>query len=117
MFAFSKRNFRRHGTALAAVMLISAGWGASAHAADRTYTFHIPAEDTARALNDFARQADIQIMFPYDLAVKHRTPAIVGQYSREEVLAKLLAGSGLEVAEETSNSITLRAIAVPVSGP
>jgi len=117
MIDFAHKTFRRHGTAIAAVLLMSSAFVMPAHAEDRKYNFQIPAEDTAKALNDFARQAGVQIMFPYDLAVKHRTPAIVGQYSRGEVLAKLLTGSGLEVAEETPTSITLRAIAVPVSGP
>lgn len=108
MFKSAKRDFRKYGTALAAVWLVSAVWSVSAQAADRTFAFHIPAEDTARALNDFARQADIQIMFPYDVAASHQTPAISGQFTRAEVLTRLLNGTGLEVAEQSESSITLR---------
>lgn len=112
MSKVSRKTVRRSGTALAAVILIMAAGAASAKAGDRVYTFKIPAENTAKALNDFARQANLQIMFPYDLAAQHSATAISGQFTRADVLARLLDGTGLEVAEQTDTSVTLR-VATP----
>lgn len=108
MFKFSHKTFRKHGTAIAAVLFLASGFAISAHADDHVYTFKIPAENTAKALNDFARQANLQIMFPYDVAAKHTAPAISGQFTRAEILAKLLDGTGLEVAAQSDTSITIR---------
>ena len=112
MFTISRFRLRQCGTALAAVMVLSTCAGAQAMAQERTYEFNIPAEDTARALNDFSRQTDIQILFPYDVAAGHSAPAITGKFTSEEVLSKLLEGSGLEIAARTEKSITLRPVAV-----
>jgi outer membrane receptor protein involved in Fe transport len=117
MFRISAKTIRQHGTALALIMMVSAGWGVSAKANDHVYDFKIPAEDTAKALNDFARQADIQIMFPYAIAAKHQAPAITGQYTRAEVLNRLLDGTGLEVANVTETTISLRAVTVGAKAP
>ncbi len=108
MFKFSSKSVRKSGTALAAVFLIMAAGAASAKVGDQVYAFKIPAENTAKALNDFARQANLQIMFPYDLASQHNAPAISGQFTRADVLTRLLDGTGLEVAEESDTSVTLR---------
>jgi outer membrane receptor protein involved in Fe transport len=70
--------------------------------------FDIPAENSAKALKDFAEQADIQIMFPYDVAERTQTPAVKGSYTREEALALILASTGLEVASQSSSTIALR---------
>lgn len=113
MFKISNKMVRRSGTALAAVLFIMAASSASAKADDHVYTFKIPAENTAKALNDFARQANLQIMFPYDLAAQHKAPAISGQFTRAAVLSRLLDGTGLEIADQTETSVTLR-VATPV---
>ena len=113
MFIFSHKTFRKHGTAIAAVFFLASGFAISAQAEDHVYTFKIPAENTAKALNDFARQANLQIMFPYDVAAKHAAPAISGQFTRAEILAKLLDGTGLEVAAQSDSSITIRVALTP----
>lgn len=113
MFKFQNKTFRKNGTALAAVFFLLAAGAASAHVDDHVYTFNIPAENTAKALNDFARQANLQIMFPYGLAAKHTAPAISGQFTRGEILARLLDGTGLEVAAQSDASITIRVAATP----
>jgi len=112
MFTISRSRLRRCGTALAVVMVLSACAGAQAMAQERTYEFNIPAEDTTRALNDFSRQTGIQILFPYDVVAGRSAPAISGKFTSEEVLSKLLEGSGLEIAARTEKSITLRPVAV-----
>ena len=70
--------------------------------------FNIPAENTAKALNDFAKAAQIHLLFPFDAASRFSAPAIEGNFTRDQVLAKLLANTDLEVAGEASDTITLR---------
>ena len=96
------------GTALAVIAALSFCSGVHADGNQKTYTFNIPAENTAQALMDFSRQADVQILFPYDVAAAHSAPAIVGEYDRLSALAKILEDSGLEIAQEKERVITLK---------
>ena len=90
-------------TALVAVVPAAA----QAQAAARV-EFNIPAGDTAAALNAFSRQAGVQILFPYDVASKHRTTGLQGAYGREDAVRRLIDGSDLEIASATAQVITLR---------
>ncbi|ESQ84207.1 hypothetical protein AEAC466_10710 [Asticcacaulis sp. AC466] len=78
---------------------------------DRRIAFDIPAETTAAALNDLATQADIHLLFPYDAAARTSAPALKGTYSIDEALALVMAGAGLEIAEQKDGSISLRVTA------
>ena len=58
-------------TALAVVAFgIAAFTAPMAWAGQGPLTFNIPPENTAQALNDFAKQAGVQILFPYEVAAK-----------------------------------------------
>lgn len=57
--------------------------------------FDIAAQPAAAALNEFARQADITLIFSYDLVAGARTRALEGDYTVDDGLARLLAGTGL----------------------
>jgi len=82
----------------------------SAFAKEKTYNFNIPAESTSKALMDFSRQANVQILFPYEVVSNRTSPAISGEYDRATVLKLLLNGSGLEIASQTEQVITLKVI-------
>jgi iron complex outermembrane receptor protein len=116
MLKLSHKSINQSRTALAIVLFLAAASAGQVHAEDPTYTFNIPAENTAQALTDFSRQSGIQILFPYDLAATQIAPAISGKYTIEEVLKQLLNGTSLEVAERTEESITLRPVAVGKPG-
>lgn len=59
------------------------------------YDLSIPASDTATALNRLAEQADINLIFPYLEASNHQANPVIGRYSLEDALEKLLEGTGL----------------------
>ncbi|HJV42266.1 TonB-dependent receptor [Caulobacter sp.] len=80
---------------------------AQAQAAARV-EFDIPAGDTAQALTAFSRQAGVQILFPYDVAAKHRTAGLKGVFGREDAVRRLIEGGDLEIASATAQVITLR---------
>lgn len=80
MFQTSRKSIRQCSTAILAVFILSASGGL---AAEQTYKFQIPKENAAQALNDFAKQAGVRILFPYDVAAAHTSPAISGDYTRD----------------------------------
>ncbi|MBY9063661.1 TonB-dependent receptor [Sphingomonas yunnanensis] len=79
--------------------------------------FAIPAADTAAALNSFARQAGVHLIFPYDAVAGRRVAGLRGRFTRGEALRRLIAGQGLVVAEETATMISLKAAPMPDPAP
>lgn len=57
--------------------------------------FDVPAQPAGSALNEFARQADITLIFSYDLVADDRTHAMKGRYTVNNGLAALLEGTRL----------------------
>lgn len=95
-------------TALVAIAMPAA---ALAEAPTRVY-FDIKGSDTATALNLFAQQAGIHLIFPYDAVASRRVEALRGSFTRGEALRRLIAGQGLLIAEETPSIISLKAAPV-----
>jgi hypothetical protein len=58
--------------------------------------FDVPAQPAASALNEFARQADITLIFSYDLVTGIRTRTLRGRYAVNEGLTRLLKGTDLQ---------------------
>jgi iron complex outermembrane receptor protein len=63
--------------------------------ADIKYQFNIPALEADKALILFAHQANTTLLFPIELAEKELANDLVGYYSIELGLVKLLEGTGL----------------------
>jgi outer membrane receptor protein involved in Fe transport len=68
--------------------------GAEVFPADLQH-FDIPAQSTSDALNTFSRQSGLRLLFPYDALEGRHAGAVKGEFSAEEVLKRLLAGTGL----------------------
>lgn len=71
--------------------------------------FDIPAQSLADALDRFARQAGVQILYPYARAAALRSPLVKGRMPSRRALDRLLRGSGLAVARFGEGIVTLRA--------
>jgi hypothetical protein len=82
------------GVALLA-MLALASCGATADTDADRKRFRIASQPAAAALNEFARQADITLVFSYDLVQDAKIRPLSGRYTVNEGLARLLEGSGL----------------------
>ena len=65
-------------------------------AAPGAHRFAIAAQPLASALNELARQADLQLGFAPALVAGRAAPAVSGQFTAQQALDRLLAGSGLE---------------------
>lgn len=78
-------------------------------AQDRVRAFDIPAQGAAGALNEWARQAGAQIVFPYDAVEGRRSAGLRGRFSPEGALNRLVAPLGLRVVSNAGGIVTLRA--------
>lgn len=97
------RDFRK--PLFAALLAAPAIYAAPAYAADQT--FDIPAQPLAKALNEFGRQAGVQIFFPRGAIAAMRSEPIKGHMSRQAALARLLAGSALTVRNDDGKTVVL----------
>jgi iron complex outermembrane receptor protein len=109
--------------ALAAAMAIAlvAGHAPLAHAqgsvpaAAAPITFNIPAQPLGQALNELARQANLQMTFPAALVAGKQAPTVSGQMTARQALDRVLAGSGL-AANLQGSSVVVRAVPAPLAG-
>jgi len=66
-----------------------------AFAGTATFSFDIPGEDLALALNQIAQQSHIEISYSAELTRGKTSPPLKGAYTPEQALKLLLKGSGL----------------------
>ncbi len=74
------------------------------------YSLSISAQPLGAALNELARQAGLQLMFPPALVAGKTAPEVTGQMTAAQGLNRLLAGSGL-VAVPEGRTVVIRAAA------
>jgi outer membrane receptor protein involved in Fe transport len=81
--------------------------GAQAFADPTLRHFDIQTQATASALNEFARQADITLVFSSALVAKHQTSGIKGDFTVLEGLRLLLDGTGLSFIQVSATTIAI----------
>ncbi|MEG2964706.1 MAG: STN domain-containing protein, partial [Janthinobacterium sp.] len=72
-----------------------------------TVKLAIAAQPLGQALNELARQANLQLLFAPELVAGKTAPAVSGTLSVADSLERLLAGSGLAAAID-GNSVIIR---------
>ncbi|HYP82788.1 TonB-dependent receptor [Variovorax sp.] len=77
----------------------------------------IPAQSLAQALNELARQANLQMSFPAALVAGKTAPAVSGRLTATQALERLLAGSGLEATVDGSAVLVRQAPTGQTSAP
>lgn len=81
------------------LVLAFSGWVDRAVASDSSkdqVNFHIPRQDAGTALNAFAKQAQVQILFDYTLAKGKETQPVMGKLEIWDALQQLLIDTGLK---------------------
>ena len=73
--------------------------------------FDIQAGQIQEVLPEFARQAGLQIIAPADAAAAIAVGELKGQMEPRQALVRLLEGTGLSIASDDGQTITLRAAA------
>lgn len=71
--------------------------------------FDIPAQDLASALQEFARQANMQILFPYALANGRRSAPLHASLPPRRAIERLLVGHALAVTSFEPDRMTIGA--------
>lgn len=90
------------------VLLGAVGVGVYAEPGQREVRFQIAEQRADKALTDFARQADVSVLFPYDTVSTLTANALIGVYELNEGLRILLDGTGLDAALEGDEQLTIR---------
>jgi outer membrane receptor protein involved in Fe transport len=105
------------------------GWWALLHCVMLTLaTAPVRADDTVRhfdiqsqvaslALKEFARQADISLVFSSTAVANHQTTGIRGDFTVIDGLKKLLDGSGLSFKQVSATTIAINAVATTSTNP
>src|SRR5579859_7023108 len=105
------------------------GWWALLHCVMLTLvTAPVRADDTVRhfdiqsqvaslALKEFARQADISLVFSSTAVANHQTTGIRGDFTVIDGLKKLLDGSGLSFKQVSATTIAINAVATTNTNP
>ncbi|MGH9680445.1 MAG: alpha-amylase family glycosyl hydrolase, partial [Candidatus Acidiferrales bacterium] len=101
---------RRLGLALSVVLGLA--WAHCACAAPKH--FDLPAGDAGKMLNQFAAQAEMQLLFDFTQLSGRKTPALVGDYEPLDALKKLI--EGLPVRYTLVNPHTLALTVTPDKG-
>ncbi|WP_100657131.1 TonB-dependent receptor plug domain-containing protein [Alteromonas flava] len=77
--------------------------------------FSIPAQSADQALTQFARQANITLLFPFDAAEKVIANPLYGQFSHLEGLKRLLQGSQLVVVQDGNGLLSVQNLRSPTA--
>jgi len=80
-----------------------------------SFRFDLPSQPLGQALNQLALRSDREILFSPALTRGRLSPALNGVFTAEEALARLLAGSGLEVRMEGRSFLVVAAPRAPAS--
>jgi iron complex outermembrane recepter protein len=81
-------------SAIAALLLAALLTGSRPVAAAARIEFHVPAGDAAQTLNEFSRQAGVQLLYDFTTAGRVTQP-LNGWFEPQEALRHMLAGTGL----------------------
>src|SRR5688500_17661777 len=93
----------------AALLLCATGAPFAGTAEAAPVQFDIPRQRADTALTEFARQAGIPVLFPYDLVSRVAANPLRGRHEPEEALQILLQGTGLEARSDAQGQISVRA--------
>lgn len=74
-------------------------------------TYEIPAQPLASALDRFAEQAQVQMLYQADAVNGLQSTSVSGRLTREQALNNLLRGTGLEFQSGGPNTFTLQPVA------
>jgi hypothetical protein len=81
------------GFLLLAFVLTLLGMSACVAADAKEKPFDIPAQSAASALNEFAKQADVALIFSYDLVAGEQARPLKGSFTVGDGLNRLLDGT------------------------
>ncbi len=103
--AISFRNALLGGAAVVVAL------GAPSAAAAQTVAFSIEAQPLGSALQAFARQTDVELLYAPELVANRRTAGVSGSFTPEAAMQRLLAGTNVTFRQTGGNVFVLQAAA------
>nr|WP_236190380.1 secretin and TonB N-terminal domain-containing protein [Pseudomonas paraglycinae] len=82
--------------------------GADPMPATMRMTLHIPAQELARALDQFSRATGMAVLVDSQLSRGRRSLAVDGEFTAAEALRRMLGGSGLMAKYSRNDAFTLQ---------
>lgn len=110
----SRDGLQRSATLVRRVSLgLLLGWFSGAATAgpvpaDMRMTLHIPAQDLARALDQYSHATGVAVLVDSQLSRGRRSLAVDGEYTAADALRRLLGGSGLMARYARDDAFTLQ---------
>jgi len=95
--------------AIALGLVCAVVWGGVRGAAPAVYVLHIESQPLDGALQDFARQTGMQILFFSDVTDGLRSMGLEGKYTMKTAMTLLLSGSNLTYRLINSKTIEITA--------
>ncbi len=83
----------------------------------QTRDFNVPAGDLQAALDTYAKQAEVQLLYRVDLVKGASSRGAQGALGSDDALALVLAGTGLEVKRHASGAVAIVQAGEGGSGP
>jgi outer membrane receptor protein involved in Fe transport len=68
---------------------------------------NIPAQSLGSALEELAKERDIQVIYRSEVVLDRKTEGAVGEFTPAEALSKLLTGTGLSYRYLTASTVTI----------
>src|SRR5690606_1394130 len=92
-------------------LLIALCPGIQLHGAEngQAYFFDIPRQEITRALKSFAQQSNQPVLFPHDRVKEKMSNPLLGHFSVEEGINKLVEGTGLIPIFSGDGVLTIKA--------
>jgi iron complex outermembrane receptor protein len=76
--------------------------------AETTYSFNLPEQSLADSLRAIGQQTEMNILFEPDAVKNVRSPALRGQYTVDEAIRIMLAGTKLEAQHTAANNVVIK---------
>ena len=91
------------------VIVLSGIIAAPSAFAEATYSFNLPEQSLADSLRAIGQQTEINILFEPEAVKNTRSPALRGQYTVDEAIRLVLAGTKLEGQHTAASNVVIRA--------
>lgn len=90
------------------VLILSGTVAAPRVFAETTYTFNLPEQALADSLRAIGQQTDMNILFEPEAVKNARSPALRGQYTVDEAIRLVLAGTKLEAQHTAASNVVIK---------
>jgi iron complex outermembrane receptor protein len=98
--------FRRCFTII--LLILGGVIAAPAAFAETTYTFNLPEQALADSLRAIGEQTEMNILFEPEAVKNARSPALRGQYTVDEAIRLVLAGTKLEAQHTAASNVVIK---------